>query len=440
MINARLLIGLPLGATALLAGLVYSHGAGAAASKFPDAHEAPPPGWKGKVFKLRTDYPRNHVMPTGEKFLKIDFRKNPEAYMNAVLDYCLEGNISTDFDVFKNKQRNWYHVPWLHWGPAGREFINGFTVELPAPPGKLGPNQKKTAQNISIGFYNDVAAYTIGQVWGSTTPNIRSIKFDEGAVTFKTLHVTATADELPFLKGSPTYLAYIPVNPGGFTDEGEFVPPSADRMYGYLRLFQIDIGVRDKRADDGTGWVFGTFVYDGTRPGNNPWKKLVPVGLHWGNSPGVTPTNGKPLTQQWINPNMQLFAWRQHPGMGYAGRMNGPLDNPESACLSCHGTGQMLKAAPLVPLPNVSAAARMKYFDNVKAGKKFLADGGPSTDYSLQMSMSVDNYQEWQKVMSTQRSPEALQAKELDGNDPYITNRQGSFLRPSHQSKKGGSK
>jgi hypothetical protein len=266
------------------------------------------------------------------------------------------------------------------------------------------------------------------------------MKFKEGAVTFKTLHVTATADELPFLKGSPTYLAYIPKDPGGFTAGGEFVPPSADRMYGTLRLMQIDIGIRDHRADDATGWVFGTFVYDGNQPGNNPWKKLVPVGLHWGNSPGVTPTNGKPLTQQWINPKMKLFAWRQHPGMGYAGRMNGPLDNPESACLSCHGTGQMMKSAPLVPMPNSTAAARMKYFENVPSGAKFLKDGGPTTDYSLQMSMSIDNYLEWRKVASTMRSPEALTAKDFGDNDPYITNRQGSFLRPSNHPKAGSKK
>ncbi|CAN5503776.1 hypothetical protein BH11ARM1_BH11ARM1_12350 [soil metagenome] len=405
--------------------------------KFPDAHEAPPRGWKGMVFHLRTDYPKVAPAPVNQPWRKLSFKTQPKAYMQAVLNYCLEGNLETDFVVQKNKKRNWYHVPWLHWGPFGREFINGFTVELPAPPGKLGVGQVRTASNISIGFYNDVAAATIGKVWNSTTPNYsKDMKFADGSVTFKTLHVDADAQELPYLKDSPEYLAYIPSEPGGISPEGEVIPPSANRVYKKVRLLQIDIGVRDTRANDGTGWVFGTFVYDGTRPGNNPWKKLIPVGLHWGNSPGVTPTNGKALSEQWINPDMKLFPGRQNPGMGYAGRMNGPLDNPASACLSCHGTAQMVNQAPLAPMPNASQATIMSYFNNVKPGKRFLKTGGPSTDYSLQLAMSVSNYLEWNKVVMSQRSPEALTAADMPNQDRYIETRQGSFLEPSNN--KGG--
>jgi hypothetical protein len=64
---------------------------------FPDAHNPPPAGWTGPVFKLTQNYPA--TLPTLEpasqrKWTQFDFKNPMQApqYLKAVLDYCLEGN------------------------------------------------------------------------------------------------------------------------------------------------------------------------------------------------------------------------------------------------------------------------------------------------------------------------------------------------------------
>jgi hypothetical protein len=40
--------------------------------------------------------------------------------LQAVLDYCLEGNTANNFaDVSTNSLRKWYHAPWLHSTASG---------------------------------------------------------------------------------------------------------------------------------------------------------------------------------------------------------------------------------------------------------------------------------------------------------------------------------
>src|SRR6185369_13923250 len=100
--------------------------------QFPDAHDAPPAGWtgeEGRVFKLSQDYPA--IQPTPEQYpwKAFDYKKQPLEYLKSVLQYCYEGNIDSDVDwqVEKNTKRKWYHAPWMHSGPNGREFIHGLT-------------------------------------------------------------------------------------------------------------------------------------------------------------------------------------------------------------------------------------------------------------------------------------------------------------------------
>ncbi len=386
-----------------------------AAASFPDAHEAPPPGWTGRVFKLSADFPQQLPSQANLPWKKFDFKTQPREYMMAVLDYCLEGQEESDWIVQNNKVRKWYHTPWLHWGPSGREFINGQTIELAAAPGKLGPNQKRPLINSAVGVYNDIGAYEFGRIWKDPmNPKLEPANFPDGTVAFKRLNVNATEAELPFLKGSPTRQAYLPVDPGGVEADGSVNPPSIARHVDTVRLIQIDIAVRDSRNDDKTGWLLGTFVYDGNRPGNSPWKKIVPVGIMWGDSPGVTPetaNGGKALTEQWINPDMKLWEWKQSPGLGWAGRMNGPLDDTMSSCMSCHGTAQ-LPMQPMVPPVFANNKVRLAWFKNTKQGKPFKA-GGISSDYSLQMSMGIMNFLEWKEVTRSQRSPDALQQSDI---------------------------
>src|SRR6185295_14969017 len=69
---------------------------------FPDAHDPPPAGWTGPVFKLSQAYPA--TLPKLEPLSKRKWRqfdpKNPTQapqYLQAVLNYCLEGNTADNF-------------------------------------------------------------------------------------------------------------------------------------------------------------------------------------------------------------------------------------------------------------------------------------------------------------------------------------------------------
>ena len=61
----------------------------------------PPGSYTGRVFKLSQDYPSQLSPMENYPWLKIDFKNggpvDPRAYLQALLDYGLEGNIGADF-------------------------------------------------------------------------------------------------------------------------------------------------------------------------------------------------------------------------------------------------------------------------------------------------------------------------------------------------------
>jgi hypothetical protein len=104
-----------------------------AKAPFPDFGFMPPPGqYSGPVFKLSQNYfsrkPNSKKLPEFfnkfPKTLSADFATWRE-YMMAIREYCFEGNLEVDWRVENNKVRPWYHIPWQHYGPAGREGIHG---------------------------------------------------------------------------------------------------------------------------------------------------------------------------------------------------------------------------------------------------------------------------------------------------------------------------
>jgi hypothetical protein len=152
-----------------------------------------------------------------------------------------------------------------------------------------------------------------------------------------------------------------------------------------VRLLQVDVAIRDSRANSTTGWVFGTFVYDGDVTGATPWDRLVPVGLMWGNDPNVTEetkTSTTHLIQSYINPSVGP---PQH--LGRAGRLNGPVDNPKSSCLSCHSTAEWQALSNTVP----DATNVMRWFRNIKATQAF-DSGQRSLGYSLQLAVGIERF------------------------------------------------
>jgi len=305
--------------------------------------------------------------------------------------------------------RTWYHAPWLHTGCFGREFVHGLTRERSSRSRELHPNQTSFIDNWAVGFYNPAGGYTIGQVWNtpSGVPDPSKAIFPVGTVGFKLLFTTALTTEVPFLAGSFEWEANIYPRTGSNPCQPNRPPPP--RQNQTVRLLQVDVAVRDDRAA-GTGWVFGTFIYDAAAPGATSWDRLVPVGAMWGNDPSVkTDLNrtgafiNQDLAESAINPlvittspTMTQQAVVMHLGLG--GRLNGPIENSISSCMSCHGRASY-PGQTLIPSnanqKNYTEANLAEYFANIPPGAARLpAPQGPGVylDYSLQLAAGLEAY------------------------------------------------
>ncbi|MEP4928365.1 MAG: hypothetical protein ABJT31_11365 [Hyphomicrobiales bacterium] len=336
-------------------------------------------------FQLSTAFPTTIPADTNP-WEAVDFKTNPEEYLATVLAYVLEGNTEVDWHVGENVTRTWYHAPWMHFGRRGREPIRGLTLERGARPFELHEDQTDRTKNWAVGFYNAAGATTLGSVWQDpSAPDTRNVVFPVGTVSAKLLFTDASVDQVPYLADSLVWDAQI----------------NRNRAPVKMRLLQLDIAVRDVRADTATGWIFGTFVYRADADGDKVWDRLVPVGLHWGNDPMRTlddHNNALPLSEGWMNPViMQEFYGLPRKWLGLWGRMNGPVDNSGSACLACHSRamdlGETRDSPPFAPNSN-DAAAVLHYFANRGPTEPFF-EGFRSLDYSLQLADGVANYREW---------------------------------------------
>lgn len=331
-------------------------------------------------------------------WLSIDPVQKPADYANAVLNYFMEGQNTKTWRVQDNAVRKWYHMPWMHAGTLGREVIHGLTRERNASPGTLAATQKKCPETWSIGFFNPAAGYQLWKIWndGNSPPDFSAATMPEGAVVVKLLFSQADPKEVPYLKGSPSFTANVATPSGGATgcvDLGE-----THRAKGTVRLVQVDFAVKDSRATK-TNWYFGTFAYRNEAPGKSAWKKLVPVGVTWGNDPDLSDAlaagGQKPTESMVIN----KFQFTRDFGRG--GRMNGPLDNPISTCMSCHMTAQKPNSAGLTAAANAQWDAAKCWFRDLSTqafGKEPTASscgdnaGMQSLDFSLQLTVGWRNW------------------------------------------------
>jgi hypothetical protein len=205
----------------------------------------------------------------------------------------------------------------------------------------------------------------------------------------KLLFTQADPEEVPYLKGSKEWDGYIyrktetPVNPNG------------QRQIQRLRLLQIDLAVRDVRNDPKTGWVFGSFTYNGFIQKEDFYDRLVPIGIMWGNDPQSATASDK-LSETILNTSSDLPP--QH--FGWNGRLNGPVDNPVSSCLSCHSTAEWPVSAPLVPPRDTQPGSKewMTWFRNIKSGEPF-DKTSHSLDYSLQLATGIQNFYRWKDIV-----------------------------------------
>ncbi|MEH8018922.1 hypothetical protein MN202_16895 [Rheinheimera muenzenbergensis] len=363
------------------------------AQKFPDVGYEPPSDWNKNVFKLSQDYPTS--IPKKEKlpWEHIDFRKEPERYLWSVLDYSYEGNVEVDFVVENNKKRKWYHAPWLHYGNNGREFVRGLTRERTSRAYELASTQTEAYRNYAVGFYDERGGFVMGQVWDNPTkPNPKLASFPEGTVSFKLLFTTAPHDRVPFLDGSPEWVADIDK-----AESAELIQKTK------VRLLQIDIAVKDKRSLKG-GWIFGTFHYDSAIANLNPWRRLRALSLMWGDDPKLLPDIKSSVpAESWVNQLSPIVKYRSNPPsgvrtpstLGWAGRANGPVDNSASSCMSCHGTAQLPASSGMIPPANANNSTKLTWFRNLKPGKAFDSDS-VSLDYSLQLGLGIQNLYRFQ--------------------------------------------
>ncbi len=338
----------------------------------------PAADYKGRTFKLSQDYPTQLPPMEAYPWLKIPFQNggpvDPPAYLKALLDYGLEGNVAVDFNVQDNKVRKWYGTPWMDWntevaadwpGTDGREFVHGLTHEFDSEGNTFGEAQADFVDTWAQAYVNDRYAFGVGQVWCKPdNPTPRALNPDptalnsmaNGSYVIKLLFSTANEAELPTVKGAFEWDADIYVNKSPrYRNEGPLA--RYQRELGKVRLIQIDLQVRDDRSP--TGWLLGTYGYDGRAQGETPWQRMVPLGLQWGNDPTVTfaqscsgpngPCDYSKLTQQWIN--VQAVKDLATPPLsfdhlGFGGRLAGPVDNPKSSCMGCHQTAGF----PMVPI------------------------------------------------------------------------------------------
>jgi hypothetical protein len=377
----------------------------------------PPNAYQGRVFALSDNYPKSkpEIDKGLQAILDIDYKKDWMAYMNAVKKYVFAGNAQRDledsFFLEDNKERAWFHIPWQHWGVSGREGFHGLTQEGPLQPKSLAPSHISPSHAYAVGFYNDLGGYTIGKVWESGKPNLSVLKkggFPDGTVVAKLLFVPLGEEEVPYLKNPVSWKAYIYESdlPGK-----TLKAHNSSRVVSNVNLIQMDIMVKDPRAISTGGWVFGTFVYQGDLENEDRWENLMPVGIMWGNDPTNNKSDYNPyptktvinsnLKETIINPSKDLPAMH----LGWNSRLNGPVDNSYSSCVSCHSTAQYPVVSNILPqfnTPSISIPEKgstapdewMKWFRNIPCGEPFDPQA-TSFDYSLQLVKSVQNYIEY---------------------------------------------
>ena len=392
LLLAAALLSLPSTINAQSANRAYmSGGCDTPTTPFCDALMPPIADWTGHVFHLSQSYPAT-IGPDVRPWLRYDPRTQTEKYLRAVLDYVFDGNLRADteasFDLTLNRKRAWYHAPWQDVGITGREFIHGLTRERVSRPYELAPQQTHQWSSYAVGFYNAPGGMILGRIWKDRgAPNAAAAAFPDGTVATKLLFTTASEAEVPYLKGAPRWRAYV------YADANEPDPTAASpRAVLALPLLQIDVAVKDRRVADATGWVFGTFVYGGGPGGQSGsgWTHVATVGGMWGNDPNYSGTGS--LSQTWINPSVHM------PHLGYQDRLSGPVDYPTSSCLSCHSTGEVPAGALLPP----AQADTAKWFRNIRSGEPF-DPARQSTDYSLQTSVGIANFEAHRAAASQPR-------------------------------------
>ena len=381
--------------------LVFLASCGGAYGSALDRIERAPASWRGIVFEPNFRFPAKARLEP-RPWEAVSFRKEPERYLRVLLDYALAGQDRVHWRLGHNAVRGWYHVPWLGPGPNGREFIHGLTRARDFAPGELGPGQTACRQNWALAFYNEAGGAVLGHVWrrvakGRGGPDLSALPFPVGTVAVKLVFTEATEGDDARLRGAPEIEANIHIDA---TPDDASCASATDsaRRPAMLRLIQFDIAVREDRASYKTAWVFGSFAYDGTLAGSDPWTKLSPIGLMWGNDPLLSDSD----VARGVEPRQSIVFGDRKFGRG--DRMNGLVDERSSACSSCHMAAQWPSVAPMIA-PTTWDDGKC-WFRNLDARYPFGFGPGSkqgcsntialrktqSLDFSLQLAIGLRNW------------------------------------------------
>lgn len=421
-----------------------------AVAAFRNSADAAPPGWTGRVFQLSREYPTQKpdcfapwlALPVAFDSPTPNWAQW-SAYTQTMLDYAFLGqdpNLpdETGWKAQIDGFTRWFHVPWMAYdGERGREFVHGLTNERSTPlsaftggvsihgrgvgtnallalkrrPGEPVPVASTLYETWSVGMYNPCGAWSIGQIVPPTgvpatyqdgigANRARGLPFEAGTMVVKILNTTATANDVPYLRGSTTWQAntHTRITPTTFQ--------TCQRSLTNVHLVQMDIAVVDPRSP--SGWVYTTFMYDGTLSGATVKDRMTPLGVQWGNDsttfPAVPQAQSVPVRQTVMAP----INIPEHNGCN--GRLAGVADNPQSSCLSCHlGAFAPANGALAVPgtnVPNIFSfpdntmcttanAENQNYFATYRYPQPFPSGQFNSAiplDTSLQVTVAFDEY------------------------------------------------
>jgi hypothetical protein len=323
--------------------------------------------YSGPLFQLSHSYPTVQPPPVNNppwiaalKGKPIG-KDNALAYVQALKDYIADDmkTLLYNYPAWDAQTAGWYNEPWL---ASIRESIHGTYVGSEFPANTFPKSGLKVDMTTYVlTYYDGLAAYTLGQVWGKTAMNptitTSSGQFPEGAIVVKVATTSALAQDWPAMEGASLWPVYV-TPPNG--------DPTAPPQVMNTSIMQFDIIVKDSKTAPKTGWVFSTLVYDKSVPGNDPWAKMIPLGAMWGNDPTVNSTAnpGAPLSETVINPVAPVYSTET---LGWGGRLSGPNDGAvvapayyngqtypsvaASSCMSCHSSAQWPMQSFLLPSP-----------------------------------------------------------------------------------------
>lgn len=352
----------------------------------------PKDAYSGPLFKLRHDYPRQAPPAKSYPWKKVTnngpiTQGNSFAYVQALKKYVSDDmrKLLYAYDKWNPQGEPWWQSIWLG---TEREPVHGFYVGSGFPAGTL-PEQKLDLTTYVLTLYNETAAATLGNIWGTTeedayNPKLASpgAQYAEGSVIVKFAFVTSCGADWAPMEGTVSWPIYSTLNESNGSGNnpkiskcknngslGSSARPAMTNVY----LMQFDLIVKDSQAAPETGWVFSTLTYDKNAPGKDAWDKMIPLGATWGNNPDVVNTSGTALTppvtvnlgltQNWVNPRAPLYATAT---LGWDGRLSGPNDGavvtpawagshyyPQGlasvGCLGCHSNAQYPQKSFLLP-------------------------------------------------------------------------------------------